>query len=642
MSTEIVRAAIVPAIGIARVGDSEDEFFFGPEVDNPPPRPEGFYKDARGALKRQAARFRIYGYDADGNVVKEITDDDDTSIGWTVHVANAKPAWYQFNFVMDKTFSIPSRRRNANYRGEERKQLVNDPGPHSIRGKNQGGDANRICGEVMGIEVCLGELRTDDHGRLVFLGGHGKAGSWIHPNSAVNFGNNDGWWDDTCDGPVHAEVTIGGKSVPVASAWVCSTPPKPAPDVKSVVSMYDLIYDTYLNSSYGGYGFNNFLTPPDEVSFTRDVFPIFQKLSQQQWVNRGFATEFGWQGPNDFFRPPFFAKWRSKDEVYKEVRNRIFQNFRNPAPDFFTNPNPQLDDWTAWPWLYGDNPSVDNPQLDGFLAVTGTQYEYLLRWRDGDFVDDWPADRDPLDFGPKTIEEVPLADQPDTLTKSSLDFLLGGPFHPGIELTWPMRFYTLYESPFRVRVRPPEVPVPDYGEFLEPSLFQGANYTVYDEYAPTFWQGPGDLTRWLGIPWQTDMANCRSGYDIDYDPYVPSLWPASVPNEVLTAADYAIVCDPDASLEDRQQAFSRRADWFRGLTGGYIAQTNQMIHEWSKLGWIQRLPGPTDPVGRAEFPEEISVETDEEFNRGVDPARRSIRGLPPNLRGGQPPFAPRG
>jgi hypothetical protein len=38
----------------------------------------------------------------------------------------------------------------------------------------------------------------------------------------------------------------------------------------------------------------------------------------------------------------------------------------------------------------------------------------------------------------------------------------------------------------------------------------------------------------MAVPWQTDTASCRSGYDLSYDPYVPAFWPARVPNEVLT------------------------------------------------------------------------------------------------------------
>jgi L-lysine epsilon oxidase-like protein len=59
----IVRALIHPAIGIARVGNSNepDGYFVGPEVVDEPALAEGQYKDKHGALKRQAARFHIYG-----------------------------------------------------------------------------------------------------------------------------------------------------------------------------------------------------------------------------------------------------------------------------------------------------------------------------------------------------------------------------------------------------------------------------------------------------------------------------------------------------------------------------------------------------------------------------------------------------
>lgn len=40
--TRIVRAAVHPAIGIARVGNSETAFYLGPQVVNPPPQPQGF------------------------------------------------------------------------------------------------------------------------------------------------------------------------------------------------------------------------------------------------------------------------------------------------------------------------------------------------------------------------------------------------------------------------------------------------------------------------------------------------------------------------------------------------------------------------------------------------------------------------
>src|SRR5215471_9608109 len=181
---EIVRASIYPGIGIARVGNSEQEYFIGPEVPNLVPPPSGGYKDKSGALKRQAARFRIYGFNSDGEMVSEITSND-AEISWTVHVANKKAAWYRFHLAMDIPEAAPVARRNANFVGGARKQLIIDPGPRSISGKNQNGSQYQFdTGEFIGEKVYLGELRTDEAGRLIFLGGRGRSATPFPKNSA--------------------------------------------------------------------------------------------------------------------------------------------------------------------------------------------------------------------------------------------------------------------------------------------------------------------------------------------------------------------------------------------------------------------------------------------------------------------------
>ena len=81
---KIVRAAIHPAIGIARIGNSKesDGCFIGPEVPDQPAFPLDSYKDDHGALKRQVARFRVFGYNADDEVVAELNADN-AEINWT-------------------------------------------------------------------------------------------------------------------------------------------------------------------------------------------------------------------------------------------------------------------------------------------------------------------------------------------------------------------------------------------------------------------------------------------------------------------------------------------------------------------------------------------------------------------------------
>src|SRR5262245_49139754 len=81
---------IHPAIGIARVGNSPDEFFIGPERVGEQPDPPGGFKDAQCRIKRQAARFRIYAHHDDGTV-QEITADE-AEITWKVHLVNKKAA----------------------------------------------------------------------------------------------------------------------------------------------------------------------------------------------------------------------------------------------------------------------------------------------------------------------------------------------------------------------------------------------------------------------------------------------------------------------------------------------------------------------------------------------------------------------
>ena len=83
----ITEVRIHPAIGIARVGNSDTDFFIGPERRWDRAPPAGGYKDAQCRIKRQAARFRIFGYD--NGVPVELTSADAT-IEWSVQLVNRK------------------------------------------------------------------------------------------------------------------------------------------------------------------------------------------------------------------------------------------------------------------------------------------------------------------------------------------------------------------------------------------------------------------------------------------------------------------------------------------------------------------------------------------------------------------------
>lgn len=594
---EIVRAAIHPAIGVARIGDSreEDGFYVGPEVPHPPRATADQMRDSKGAIKRQAARFRIYGLNAAGEVVREITPRE-AGIEWTVHPANKKAAWYRFEAALDlpQAGSLSLPRRNAKVEGTDRSSLVIDPGPRSISGTGTSGEKYHFDGgELMGVEVPLGELRTDDAGRLLVLGGHGFSSSpdnqpIFDPSDPQTFNNADGWHDDISDGPVTARVTMRGRELPVDPAWVVVAPPDYGPDFVSWRTLYDLLTDAAIESGA--------LPFPEPVSFTEHVLPILRRLPGLQWVNAGFAAFFSKGGALDFEDPELIGKLsrlprdREAFDTYQELRRTLANSFRPSDTD--------NDDPRTWPWIYGDafGTFADQPQDN--LALSPVRTEILRRWVAGEFVDDWDPEAEP----PHSLDEVPVAEQPATLDRAALDFCLADAFHPGCEMTWPMRHTSMYTEPYRIRHRPQGEPDPDYGPTLTREIALQVN-------GPLYAQGPGDVSRWMALPWQADTAFCRSGYEADYDPYVPTFWPARVPNNVLTREDYEIVMDESCSREKRLAAFNRRQLWLRSLIADDAPAPTvmeRMVKRFGELGILESRPGPKDDL---DVPETLWVES---------------------------------
>jgi hypothetical protein len=593
----IVRAAIHPGIGIARVGNAKKDFYIGPEVTEPAPRDSQFYRDKNDALKREAARFRIYGYNAAGEVVRELTADN-AKIEWTAHIANRKADWFRFITAMDipQTKDLSLIRRNAEIKGEARAKLVIDPGSRSISGASQSGkkaysfDTGKFKKEV----VYLGELQTDEAGRLLVLSGRGRSESPggkppFDPKDPDSFNNANDWFDDVADGPVDATVSIKGHVIPVEGAWVVAAPPNYAPDIIGWRTLYDLLIDVYVGCGW--------LPVPTETSFTRDVLPQLRRLSNLQWVNKGFYTIFGKGSPMDFEDENFIAKLNQRpthagdSDPYQEMRRQLLNAFR-------THDTP-VNEPRIWPWIYGDDfgGSLFGSSTDTMLALPAIQQLQLQRWADGDFIDDW----NPNAKQPGALSDVPLQQQPTMLDKAALHFCLADAFHPGCEVTWPMRHATLYSAPFRIRRRQADKPEIDYG----PNLDQA---TVLSPRGPLHAQGPGDITRWMGLPWQGDTAYCRSGYDADFDLYLPTFWPARVPNNVLTWDDYEIVIDQKRSREERIAAYARRASWYRFIDQApdIPKRMERMIAHFGAQGVVEAMPGvKNDPV----FPETMYVES---------------------------------
>jgi len=275
------------------------------------------------------------------------------------------------------------------------------------------------------------------------------------------------------------------------------------------------------------------------------------------------------------------------------MRRQIFYSFRNPAGTEFEP--------LKWPPLYGDAfGSFDNPPSPraGF-AVTKLLYRFLGQWMEGDFVDDY----EPGAKEPAGLDDIALGERPGTLDRAALHFCMGGPFHPGCEMTWPMRQLTMYQAPYRLRHRPPG-PDADYGEFL-------TQVTVLSSDGPLSASGPGDITKWMAVPWQSDTASCRAGYpqtEFPADTFIPTFWPSRVPNTVLAKEEFEIAIDAGLPLETRMAAFYSRRNWLRslGLKRPSLEQIDYMVDHFGELGLIEKreVPQP-DP----HFPEVMFVES---------------------------------
>ncbi|CAH0335458.1 hypothetical protein FVB9288_01103 [Flavobacterium sp. CECT 9288] len=587
----IVKAGIYPPIGVTRVGNSENEYFIGPLVSEPVPMSsDNAYRDATGALKRQAAQFRIYGFNAAGKAIKELNAEN-SKIVWHSHLANQKASWYQFQIALDipdAADAPPSLLRNIDVK--DRNSLIIDGGLQTINKPNVT-KGHQFVGKFQEKPVYLGEMRTDEKGRLLMLGGHGVSEN-LKGDIAITFANNEGWYDDISDGPVTAEVEYNGVALKVDPAWVVCAPPDYAPMQKSVRTMWDLMRDVAVSSGM--------MPCPVRPSFTKDILPIFERMTNLQWVNAAFAAAFGWGGQFDYTTSKWKVRLNDPSSANIEMRRTISNSFRRYGTSGAEAPQ-------LWPWLYGDAisiPSVGSMRQNSVLS--DLQLSFIDQWVKGDF------DADYIDMTgcphvpePITLDKLPVAEQPDMMTKAAMEFCLADAFHPGCEMTWPMRTAGMYSAPFRL-LHAPKTPLVDssyYGPMMNSDVFTLAKGPLLGG------QVAGGISRWMAIPWQTDTASCRDGYTSSYDPYVPTFWPARVPNNILDEERYKEVINDNNAEETRKQAFAFRKMWLDdlpldGQDPTYTNQINSMVKYFDKLAVVQPRKGVPN---NENFPPEMQV-----------------------------------
>jgi hypothetical protein len=577
----ITSCAVHPAVGIARLGKSTTDFYLAPEVPgaNADPGPGGF-KDANGNTKREAARFRVYGYAADGSVVKELTSDD-AEIVWRVHLANNKAAWYKFENALDLgAFAKPAGRRNAAV--TDRRSLALDPGSRTLTGPRASATVDATA--FGGTNWHLGDLVTDDKARLIVLGGHGASRS-ATGTPPQTFANNDGWIDDTSDGPVRATVTLRNSAntkLEARPAMVAVSPPNFGQGLRGVVTMYDVVVDLFVRKFQWKL--------PSEISYWRDIYPIFDRLCGLAGVNAGAFILFGGGSPSNLLEPELQSKLMDPSSASESLRAKIFRWFRVP--------HLAVRDAKAIPPIYGDLFGDFDREAGADLWVTPLQYARLERWSRGDFVVD-PAHKP---APPPSIDAVALAERPHSLDRSHLENILGGPFHPGIELTWTMRLQSMWSGPFRLNILPEDVEARlDWGPTLTPEIALAPD-------GPFSASGPGTLTAFLGVPWQTDEASCDAGYEFGTFLPLPTFWAARVPNHVLPERAYERFMDTTLPVAQRFKHLNLRSPWLRFFSSQYRQRIGAMVAEWDDLGIVVARPSPPDAANFG-LGERLYVET---------------------------------
>jgi hypothetical protein len=572
MATPVYR--IHPAIGIARVGNADrSQFFIGPEF--PGQGPTGYAKigttvpsfKASGKIKPQAQRFRIFEYvDKNGQLEpqREISlgEKDCVSIEWTVHVANRKASFFKFRYQAGEEFAS-TRRRNDKITDPRKLEL--DPLPRSISGANQGpvefrkGKSKNPSRELWPdpppsppIEY-LGELRTDDAGRLIFIGGMGLASG--RPGGVLAPGddtfNSEGWFDDVSDGPVTAVLTMkgpkGNQVFQVDPAWVICGPPDYAPSLANQVTLYDALYDVaarQMDTQAGQAIFNTVLAGLTDIniefkgakaaklknytpSFDEEIYPI---------IRRGQEAIFTFELLKFFHNTlKMYASLGDPGPGAQAARQAVFNRIHKPN-------TPGNNGTSNMPLMHGDAYG-QKTHKHFMLTVTETQYALLERWVSGNFI--------------KTKGSIPPARpawmfniSPHGLDRAALEQCVGGAFGPGIEVSWQIRNPKLFSEPFRL------------------------DHKAVSQYLGD--RGPmraGHFTRQMSLPWQTDFLACSLTDNLAW-------WPQQRPDIVYTSK-----ADFDASPKKHQV-------WGRGAwpSGPGEPTDAEFVEHWYKLGFVYEGP----------------------------------------------------
>lgn len=671
---------IYPPLGCARVGNGpaqKNQVIFSPEV----PWANTYktdidYLTESGKLKKQAQRFYIYECDENGEPTIKLDMNLVTKVEWKVSVANKKPFWYDFNNSMDLSVQINkgkgngnisknfdenriapgqnAKLRNPNVLGEMREQLVMGPIHASIDSTN----TNQLALSspfpsppkrpsmrsfssayaLEGVEVKLATLEVEEDGSLIFYGGDGQSASLNPATLNTNFADNSNWYDDTCDGSVQATIYFkDGTSYeikdPSEAAWIFVGPPNYAPQVNPLSTMFEMTIGAEMPSD----------NQKELKTQFSDVFPIFFRLYQLQWVSQGDYFQGSFASIIDAMGSDFKYLMENSGKKAGNIRRNLFKKFRNPDYSHEENRLIPSADTTSllvkanhkmplFPFHPGDG--VDYPGSPAqWFAIPPFMYQHLENWAKGDFEEPtkkYDSIQKMAEYYIKIFEKASIGKEAYFSTRAILESLYGGGFHPGVELTWPFRhpqIYAVNEDKGNVskdisllglrEIRINAAPVKEDGDYdgfynnfgllMTPKSVQ--NSLEPGHKSAWLWEiTPGDLTKWMGIPWQSDAASCQAVFTPENFP-IPVWWPANLPVHVIPHQSYEKMNDKEVTEDMKQSLFGARLPWLHTADtgfvgyhaeGGYTNGLIQMVYKWKEMGLVtaRKLKKPVKGLPR--------------------------------------------
>jgi hypothetical protein len=270
------------------------------------------------------------------------------------------------------------------------------------------------------------------------------------------------------------------------------------------------------------------------------------------------------------------------DDPNHKLREFIYGIMRKPLQNnlYFNTGKSKIDPSRKprlMPMLCGNNP-ISNTAADKFLSMTQTQLFFLKQWAKGKFVnecEEWGRD--------KADCTEPCSKPPTTgvgIDRGVLSNMLGGAFCPGGELSWIVLNPALYSSAYRIK----------HTKYAAGGLSLPLPVAIKDgSAAPNLAQGnePGDLTKYIGIPWQADFHECTTqDIDITYDEW-NEIDLSSVGDPAAQQVAYEIPWWPAHRPMIVRTVKSSQVFWASGIPDN-MAGDLEMVSQWNNLGFLSK------------------------------------------------------